>query len=174
MRCSGNGRRRARRCRKSPPCWALRRCYSFVYGRRHDFHSHDERHEPVGIARGLPHHVFLDEMFSHWSAADLSTRNPFLVQLNNTREIEDSTAIRQAIASSVVRIQGTTPDSSALRNAARMLREELVRRGHQNPDAVVRPHAPQLLVLSLGTAEDIKKCCGKFGDPRVARVCSSI
>lgn len=135
MRCSGNGRRRARRCRKSPPCWALRRCYSFVYGRRHDFHSHDERHEPVGIARGLPHHVFLDEMFSHWSAADLSTRNPFLVQLNNTREIEDSTAIRQAIASSVVRIQGTTPDSSALRNAARMLREELVRRGHQNPDA---------------------------------------
>lgn len=32
----------------------------------------------------------------------------------------------------------------------------------------MRPHAPQLLVLSLGTAEDIKKCCGKFGDPRVA------
>ena len=39
---------------------------------------------------------------------------------------------------------------------------------------VVRSHAPQLLVLSRESTEDIKKCCGKFGDPRVARVRSSI
>lgn len=46
--------------------------------------------------------------------------------------------------------RGPTPDASALRNASRVLREELTRRGHLRPDGVVRTHTEQVLLLSLG------------------------
>ena len=62
-------------------------------------HTTSYCHEPVGIARGLPHHVFLDEMFSHWSAADLSNRNPFWFSSTTPVRFEDS----------VVKMQGDSP-----------------------------------------------------------------
>lgn len=85
-------------------------------------HNSSFCHEPTGIARGLPHHIYLDEVYEHWSAANLSGRNPNYVEVNNSREIDEAQIVRSAVSAAVVRLQGPTPDASALRNASRVLR----------------------------------------------------
>ena len=84
-------------------------------------HNSSFCHEPTGIGRGLPHHIYLD-VYEHWSAANLSGRNPNYLEVNNSREIDEAQIVRSAVSAAVVRLQGPTPDASALRNASRVLR----------------------------------------------------
>lgn len=72
-------------------------------------HSSSFCHEPTGIGRGLPHHIYLDEVYEHWSAANLSGRNPNYVEVNNSREIDEAQIVRSAVSAAVVRLQGANP-----------------------------------------------------------------